>query len=221
MVYCGSEANCTRQPVSLFPHSGMMKRGGNKKKTTFLVVLASDTNISYETTLSVYSPDCHDITRSSLRNEVVCNSTHHRFNDLINEQWQAAKKNFLNFFARENITFTCLPQCGQSCIRGTCYNTLHAHVMSHDSSCSCDVSWLFMLMQCHMTLHAHVMSHDSSCSCNVTWLFMLMWCHTTLHAHVMSHDSHSHIVYPCEMYATTLCWSWYLLKQLLVVPDHD
>ena len=40
---------------------------------------------------SVYSPDCHDIARISLRNEVVCNSAHCRFNNLINDQWQAAE----------------------------------------------------------------------------------------------------------------------------------
>ena len=127
-------------------------------------------------------------------------------------------------------------------IRGTCYNTLHAHVtshdsshscnviwldahvMSHDSSWSCDVAWLFMLMWRHMTRHDHVMSHDSSWSRDVAWLSMLMWCHMTLHTHVTSYDlmlmwchvTHTvtHIVYSCEMHATTLCWSRHPFKWL-------
>ena len=120
--------NGPRQPVSfLFPHSGMMKRGGNNKETTSLVVLASDTNISYATmatTLSVYSPNCHDIARISLRNEVVCNSVHCRFNNLINDQRQAAQTIHSGFSCQGKFTFTsiaCLPQCRQSCIKGTCY----------------------------------------------------------------------------------------------------
>ena len=105
------EANCTRQPVSfLFPHSGIRRRGGNNKETTSLVVLASDTNISYATTattLSVYSPNCHDIARISLRNEVVCNSVHCRFNNLINNQQQAAET--INTFWKIYFYKYCLP----------------------------------------------------------------------------------------------------------------
>ena len=46
------EAKCLRQPVSsLFPHSGIRKRGGNKATISVVVLynLASDTNRSHAT----------------------------------------------------------------------------------------------------------------------------------------------------------------------------
>ena len=206
------EANCTRQPVSfLFPHSGIRRRGGNNKETTSLVVLASDTNISYATTATtlwlkqeiffrVYSPNCHDIARISLRNEVICNCVHCRFNNLINKQHKQWIR--FGFWVGKTLLLQVLLACNNV------VNHEHQRHMLQHRSCSRDVTWLFMIMWRHMTswsrdvtwLFMIMWCHMTSRSCDITWLFIMMWRHMTswscnviwLHAHVMTRDSHSH-----------------------------
>ena len=162
----------------------------------------------------MYSPNCHDIARISLRNEVICNCVHCRFNNLINKQHKQWIR--FGFWVGKTLLLQVLLACNNvvnhehqrhmlqhpSCSRR--HMTLHDHVTSHDSSWSCDVTWL----------QDHVTSHDSSLWCDVTWLhdhvmsydFMLMWWHVT---HTVTH-----IVYSCEMHATTLCWSRHPFKWL-------
>ena len=89
------------------------------------------------TPLSVYSPDCHDITKISLRNEVVCNSVHCRFNNLINDQRQAAQTIILDFLVRENLLLQVLLAyhnvVNHASKAHATYNTLHADYLPSDS----------------------------------------------------------------------------------------